>query len=498
MAVDKLFPQPDKYLYDPVAWAEEKLGMFLWSVQKQIMESVRDNRMTAVKSCHGPGKSFTASSTAGWWIDAHPLGSAFALTTAPSWPQVQTILWREIRRRYVEGHLPGRITLDCQWHLGREGSKRGAEDEEIVAMGRKPADYDQHTLQGLHARYFLAILDEAGGIDEFLWNAVLALVTNENARVLAIGNPDDPNSRFAQICEPGSGWNVITIPVWETPLFPQEVCDELGFGWVRTIPPEEVPPEVAEGLVSPMWVLDRVKDYGVGSPIWVSKIEGEFPDVSDEYLISPSLVRQCINRDLPGFEIGRYGLDVARMGTDKSALYRNRGGVIRRVAVWAKQDTMQSAGRAAMVFNAHGANQVPCTIDIIGLGAGVFDRLRELGFQVAPHQGSQSALNKLKFYNRRSEVYWTFREMMERGEIDLDADDDQLHAQLTSIKWTIADSTGKIKVETKEDMAKRGMPSPDLADAAVLSTVAAASVPDPSTWGKELDDLVGDLLSKRM
>src|SRR5262249_55279732 len=147
--------------------------------------------------------------------------------------------------------------------------------------------------------------------------------------------------------------------------------------------------------------------------IWVAKVDGEFPDVSDEYLIDPGLLNKAYQTDLPGLDMGRYGVDIARMGVDKSVMYRNRGGQVRFVEEWSKQDTMQSAGKIALRLRSHGLHRVPTTIDIIGLGAGVYDRLREQRFNVAPHQGSQSALNPKKFKNRRSEVWWTFRELMD-------------------------------------------------------------------------------------
>lgn len=473
-ALEKLFPTPSPYLEQPALWFREKLKRHLWSTQVKILEAVRDHRMVAVQSCHGPGKSFTASGVVAWWLDCHPLGSAFAITTAPSWPQVEAILWREIKRRYNEGKLRGRITLDCQWHMGLDGTKRADSSEELIAMGRKPADYDENTFQGIHARNFLAVLDEACGIPESLWTSVLALATNENARILAIGNPDDPNSRFAKVCAASSDWHVIKIPVWETPLFTHEVCkrfeDEYGIKTNRTLPDEDVPQDVAEGLVSPMWVRDRIKDFGIGSPVWTSKIDGEFPDVSDEYLISPALMQTCYDTELPGLDKGRYGCDIARKGVDKSVMYRNRGGVIRLVEAWAKMDTMESAGKIAAVLKSHGLSRVPAVIDIIGVGAGVFDRLREQRFNVAPHQGSQRALNPAKFKNRRSEVWWSLREMMYSGDIDLDPADEKLYANLTSIKWGI-DSSGRIFVETKEDMEERGLPSPDYGDAAVMSCI---------------------------
>ena len=209
-----LFPEPAPYLDSAADWIRDVLHEEIWSKQEEICNSVVENRYTAVKACHGPGKSFIASRIVCWWLNIHPLGDAFAVTTAPSWPQVQAILWREIRRAWRIGKLPGRITLECQWYRGE-----GRSDEELIAMGRKPADYNEQAFQGLHARHILIVLDEACGIPEVLWTAVMTLMTNDNARVLAIGNPDDPGSLFAKYCKPGSGWNVITIPAFDTPNF---------------------------------------------------------------------------------------------------------------------------------------------------------------------------------------------------------------------------------------------------------------------------------------
>ena len=486
IALERLFPPEHLHIMDPVGWMHDRLHRHLWSKQVEILEAVRDTRLVAVQSCHGPGKSFTGSGATSWWLDVHELGSAFAVTTAPSWPQVEAILWREIRRRHREGNLPGRITLDCQWHMGEANSKRADSSEEMIAMGRKPADYDEDTFQGIHARYFMAVIDEACGIPESLWNSVLSLATNENARILALGNPDDPNSRFAKICKPGSGWKVIKISVFDTPNFTgEDTCAVCG---------EKLPEEMVESLVSPLWVEDRRRDWGEGSPIWVSKVLGEFPDVSDEYLISPALIEACHRNELSGLERGRYGADIARFGTDKSVVYRNRGGVLRLAREWSKQDTMSSAGNIAQIL---GPRNLPATIDVIGLGAGVYDRLREQRYNVAPYQGSQSAINPKKFKNRRSESWWTFRELMEEGLIDLDPSDDVLAAQLGSVKWSV-DSSGRIYIESKDDIRDRGLPSPDRADAAVLATVAAASARDLLGPSAPDGSLTGDLLNKVM
>lgn len=468
-AMRMLFPEPAPYLDNPANWIKDVLKEYVWSKQEEICKSVVDNKYTAVKACHGPGKSFIASRIGAWWINVHKLGDAFLVTTAPSWPQVQAILWREMRRAHRIGKLPGRITLECHWYMGE-----GKSEEELIAMGRKPADYDENAFQGLHARYILIILDEACGIPVSLWNAVKTLATNDNARILAIGNPDDPGTEFAQICKPGTDWNTITISAFDTPNFTGEY----------------VPPDLAEKLVTPSWVEERRRDWGEGSPLWVAKVTGEFPDISDEYLITPAMIMKGIATQLPGLESGRYGADIARFGTDKSVVYRNRGGVVRYVDAWGMTDTMRTTGKIVSILKEHHAlKQIPIVVDTVGVGAGVYDRLKEQEYQAVPFSGAERAYRPDKFMNRRAELYWQFRVDLEHGNIDLDPKDLTLQEQLQSIKWWV-NSSGKIQIESKEDMRKRGVHSPDLADAAVYSTAHQSYAAQMALPGSLAHDLL--------
>ena len=133
-----------------------------------MVQSVVDNRYSAFKASHDVSKSHTMSRLALWWIDVHPPGEAFVVTTAPTTPQVEAILWRYMGIAHKKAGLPGRITLDAKWYIGNE----------LVAYGRKPADYDPAAFQGIHARYVLVIIDEAGGVPKSIFDAVDALATN--------------------------------------------------------------------------------------------------------------------------------------------------------------------------------------------------------------------------------------------------------------------------------------------------------------------------------
>jgi len=132
-------------------------------------------------------------------------------------------------RDLVAIHRPSSSKGQLVWpYHARRRVVHGPGRKELVAFGRKPADHDQSAFQGIHALNPLILVDEACGVPKSIFDAVDSLATNTNARVLAIGNPDDPSSHFAQICKPGSGWHVIKVSAFDTPAYTgEEVPEEL-------------------------------------------------------------------------------------------------------------------------------------------------------------------------------------------------------------------------------------------------------------------------------
>lgn len=452
--IRRLTPEPERELAtDPVVWTREH-GLHLWSKQRAIIRSVIENRKTAVQSCHGIGKTFTAADLAAWWVAAHPLGEALVVSTAPSGDQVRKLLWGEVRKLHARAALPGTISRaqSPTWTVG---------DLE-VGFGRKPADYvDENTarsmFQGIHARYLLVLLDEAGGIPKWLWDATQSLVTNEGSRVLAIGNPDDPTTEFARMCAPGSGFEVMKVSYRDTPNFTGE----------------EVPEQLRESLIGPTYVEEAARLWGVDSPLYTSKVLGEFPEVADDVIISPKLVREARERDLSGKALmaeQRGGMDVADIGEDESVIVVNRGGMLRVVDSWRGVDTDKGHHRARSFLDRHPtpAKSFPLMIDFPGVGGAVYHPLANDGYNVSAFNGGEAANDPKRFANRNAEAWWAMRELMQAGLIDLDPDDDVMAAQLQSRKWRL-DPTGRIRVERKDEMSKRGIKSPDRADAAIMS-----------------------------
>ena len=460
--MELLFPTPDPHLHDPDGFATERLGLESWSIPRRIRESVLQNRHTAVPACHESAKTHTAASIACWWEEVHGIGEAKIVSTAPTGDQVKALLWGDIRSMHNRAGLRGRITLDARWFIG----------DFLAGMGRKTADEPDpkkamQAFQGVHARFPLVIIDEAGGVPKWLFDAADSIAANANGRVLAIGNPDDPTSHFAECCKAGSKWNVIPISAFDTPAFTGEDVSE----------------QLLELLISPIYV-DEMAALGTDSHIYQSKVLGKFPDVSDDALFPIRFIRraQQVYRDgeLDGLQRGGFGVDIARYGDAETCVYRNRGGVIDLVDSWSKQDTEETADRLDEILGRSRFRDLGAVIDAVGVGAGVFDKLRRRGRNVIPFGGGERAMRPERYPNRRTEILWELREAMEDGRVGLDPDDAQLEAQLGRIKWRPI-SGGRVEIETKEQMRKRGVKSPDRVDAVAMALAAPYASSETNT-----------------
>jgi len=449
-----------RWLKTPEEWLNERLEETGWSKQIEVMNSVVTHRYTAVPSCFGSGKSWMAARLAAWWIDVHPPGEAFVVSTARSGKQVKAILWRELHRAHSAGNLRGRLN-QTEWWLEVE------DREEIVAFGRKPDDMDPTAFQGIHARYVLVILDEAAGISEQLFEAASSLIVNVDSRMLAIGNPEEAGSEFSKSCIPGSGWKVIRIPAFITPNFTDEIVEE----------------ETCEKLISRTWVEEKRKKWGTKSPMWKAKVEAEFPDTQVDGLIPISWIRAAQERTLKAEGIKEIGVDVGA-GRDKSVQAYRHGPVVRIIKRDTNPDTMETCGNIIVSLKKTGA--VVAKVDKIGIGTGLVDRGKELKRPFIGVNVAQAAEDSERFVNLRAESYWGLREIFEAGEIDIDPNDEDLAAQLAAIKYKTT-SAGRIQMEAKKEMIVRLGHSPDDADAvnnAFMKIPVEEKSQKGATWGR--------------
>lgn len=522
------FAPPQDWDSDPTKWGHERLGEYYHFHQREILESIRDNRYTAVQSCHDAGKSFIASRIAAQWIDTHEPGEAFVVSTAPTSAQVSAILWREIARAHRKGRLNGNITTAGypQWKMMGE----------LVGYGRKPSDYDDSAFQGIHARYVLVIIDEACGVPKQLFDAADALATNENARVLAIGNPDDPMSHFASVCKPDSGWNRIKIDGLRTPNFTREAveglkCEQCArVGAEKTLlerlmiadkvpyNEEPVPEGLREMLLSPLWVEERLHRW-VGrsesdgqltnqanqSSLFTAKVRGNFPTSDTEGIIPLGWVEAAVQRYEDWIDKGKptpqgrrvVGVDVAREGADETCIVIREGDIVTDIRKYRKADTMETTGNVTAALTVPGALAV---VDVIGVGGGVVDRLRELDKPNIPFNAAGSAKGLLdrtgefKFKNLRAAAWWNMRELLDpsRGSTVMLPNSETLKADLCTPRWHVQ-SGGAIQVETKDDIRKRLGRSTDEGDAVVMAhwIESGAQVdtgqPEVLSWWDDMD-----------
>jgi len=461
-----------KIHYDhPEIWAKEVLvdennpdGFYAWSKQIEIGKSVVDNSYTAVKSCHGAGKSAWAAVLVCWFVKTR-LDEAngdptdlFVITTAPSYSQVHLVLWEEIRKLHQRGNLPGYITGSDSWKIEHNGQVTE------VAVGRKPADTDANSFQGKHAYNLFIVLDEANGIPETLFTGAVSMLTGDMNRqkMLAIGNPDDPNSLFGQedkkdkkreIEEEQQFWNWVQIKAWDTPNFTEEK--------------EITPKRVLESVLQTDWVRRAEQQWAKDDARWISKIEAEFPDISEDAFFPVSLIEQAqANAVDPGWKVEQkiMGVDVSRYGSDRTVVSINDNGKISIIESWTKKSTLFTTNRVHQLALEHQVFEV--RIDEGNVGGAIIDNLRVMmgyNYRVVVMNSSNKSPNPKRWLNARAFWYDQLKEGMMLNRLQLPKNED-LEKELSVMKYKMT-KMGALQMEDKDEMKKRlkGR-SPDFAD----------------------------------
>jgi len=438
---------------EPVDFVEIAFKETLWQKQKDILYSLRDNRRTSVRSCHGIGKSFIAARAVLWFLYAFP--NSKVITTAPSFRQVEDILWREIRmaRSKSRVFLKGSFT-QTKIDVG----------EDWFALGLSTDEPDR--FQGFHAVNILLVIDEAAGVKEDIFEASEGVVSSEKARTLLLGNPTSTGGTFFQSFRLPS-YNKISISAFDTPNFTANgitLEDIISGAWqdkVKVIP--------APYLITPEWVADKYLRWGAGNPMWEARVLGTFPIQGDDTLIPLQYIEQAITREIEVKDTDpeQIGADIARFGVDKTVFITRKGPKTVEIQEYSHMDTMETSERLYDFSRFHPFGKL--CVDVVGVGAGVVDRLRQLEDkrEVCDINVGLPALDPERFFNLRAEIFWNLRERFINGDIQIPNDED-LMAQLANIKFEYTQK-GQIKLESKDDMKKRGLPSPDKADALALA-----------------------------
>jgi phage terminase large subunit len=231
--------------------------------------------------------------------------------------------------------------------------------------------------------------------------------------------------------------------------------------------------------------------YGEESNVYRVRVLGEFPKADDDTVIPYELIEAATVRDVVANpdapEI--WGLDVARFGTDSSCLVKRKANVVLGIQTWRNLDLMTLTGAVVAEYNAADKKPAEILVDSIGLGAGVVDRLQELKLPARGINVSESPAMGNTYANLRAELWYKTKAWLEKRDCKI-PNNERLVGELAAIRYGFT-SNGKLKIESKEEMRKRGLPSPDVADALVLSFSSDAGVAlygtsYTSTWNKPI------------
>jgi len=166
-----------KMVIDPALFATHVLGVDLWQRESEILRSIKTHRRTAVKACHGVGKTFTLAAAALWWLARYREG--IVLTTSPTQRQVRTQLWSEIHRAVERAKVP---------YPKLKTTELKFRDDNNFAIGFSTNQTEN--FQGYHGKYVLIIADEAPRIESGIWDAMAGTMAGGKVHIVMAGNPN--------------------------------------------------------------------------------------------------------------------------------------------------------------------------------------------------------------------------------------------------------------------------------------------------------------------
>jgi hypothetical protein len=434
-----------RYRNNPVLFVKEVLNTTPDTWQETMLNHIaKGERRISVRSGHGVGKSTGASWAIIWYLLLrYPVK---VVVTAPTSSQLYDALFAELKRWVKE--LPPTLRDMLEVKQDRIEVKEAA--TEAFVSARTSRAEQPEALQGVHSDNVMLIADEASGIPEQVFEAAAGSMSGHNAVTLLLGNPVRSSGFF------------------------YDTHNRLASDWVTMKVSCVDSPRVSEAYVEEMKAR-----YGEESNAYRIRVLGEFPRSDDDTIIPMELLELAKHRDVETSQHAKliWGLDVARFGGDRSTLAKRQGNaLIEPIKVWKNLDLMQLTGAVVAEWEALPSSVRPheILVDSIGLGAGVVDRLRELGLPVRGINVSESPAMGQTYRNLRAELWYKCKAWFEARDCRIPLDE-ELVAELATVRYFFT-SNGKIQIESKDDIRKRGLKSPDKADSFVLTFASDAAV----------------------
>ncbi len=471
------------------------------------MALAADKRRVSVVGCNSSGKDWAAARAIIWWIETRP--QAKVIVSGPTLRQVKEIVWDELRAAHAAcGHRLAGVV--------RAGEYRAGPDRVALCL----TSNNQHNLQGFHSPELLVVITEAQGVKQAYFEALKRL---NPKKMLLLGNPLALTGEFYDSHHGKSPlYERVEISAYDSPNVQQGRLDALP------------------GLVTPEDVDERRREWGEDSPLYIASILGQFPPSLEDSLTSRVHVDAAVQHwlretppeaagglrhsrassrhsresgNLAAFADGgevpasagttepgrtspvipaqagihspplgempegqrgpwRMGVDVARYGADKSIICLRRGHRVERLIAFEKMDTMRLAGEVRDIAEALGVPAV--FVDETGVGGGVVDRLKDLCVPVIGVEAGGRAYRPSQFADLHAETYWEVARRLREGDISLPPDD-ELAGQLLAQRYEVS-TTGRIHLDSKAKLRRKGVASPDRADALALAFMEPPSM----------------------
>jgi hypothetical protein len=435
----------ETYRDRPIAFVEDLLlrnypDFKIEKWQKRFLKAVaRGERRISVRAGHGVGKSAACSWALIWFMFTRfPQKSVL---TAPTQSQLFDALFSEVKRWINE--LPKFMRDQVEVTTDRVALKVAPESSFMSA--RTSSSERPEALAGVHSDHVLLVCDEASAIPEPVFEAASGSMSSFQATTILISNPTRNTGLFFK------------------------THHELASSWFRLHVSC-----IGSALVSPDFIKQTAETYGEKSKAYNVRVLGEFALAEDDVLIPAELVDAAMVRDvvLDTTEPLVYGVDVARFGDDRTVLLKRQGNVVIEYKVMHGFDLMQTCG---WVMNeARTDKPAEIMVDSIGLGAGVADRLREQGLNVRDVNVSEVSAMSPTAAKLRDELWMSVKDYLSKRSCKLPKSE-ELRADLVGPTYSFL-SNGKLKVEAKADMKRRGLKSPDIADALCLTFAGAGAM----------------------
>ena len=429
---------------DPVSLGRWLFDSKYWDKQEQIMRSVWKHKKTAVRSCNSGGKSRIAAEIALLFLLA--FRPSRVITTAPTFTQVEEILWKEIHALYSKSRIP------FNGHLTSTELEMGIYDgHPWQAIGI--STNEENRMQGFKSPHLLVIMDEALGIDPIIWRAIQGLLPY---RLLAIGNPLDPVGDFYD-CFSSDQWHTIHIDGLECIKWQEE------HGAI-------------EGLITKEWYEERRSEWGDKSHMFVARCRGEFPQDSESAVIQRVWVDKArlVEPDNDDYDDKIEAMDVAsKHGKSSTVLTERVGNTILRCTPHPDWGILDSGNELANDYNRKKLDVIVFDSDGMGEGLDEYMHGKHIPYYAFHGGFASKAIDVRRYKNLRTQFYCVLAKKLEKGLISLkqlpDKEFEILKNQLCCMNYKAHDSLGRVQIETKEELKARQIESPDSADSLMMS-----------------------------